>query len=257
MIVLIAEATLVTIIGLGVVFMFAIPQTGIESMQHIEENFEINETIVWSCPIDDKGVQHELTLGTTKADFERSMSRNVMRYGTILDDTFAARFIEPNDPFVKAVADHISSLYPEDKWPEAALYFVQVNIEYVSDDDLYGARDFTAYPVETLYLQRGDCEDTSVLLCSIYEALGIRSVLLDYPDHMAVGVYVSDDEYLFCETTCDKCEAPRKYAYGVSGEPRIYSYGDHSFGRDLTDCIASYRNLLGRAIRAVSGQVIA
>lgn len=72
--------------------MIAIPQTGIGSMHHVEENFNIDETIVWSCPIDDIGVQHELTLGITKADFERSMLRDVMRYGTILDDSFAARF---------------------------------------------------------------------------------------------------------------------------------------------------------------------
>jgi hypothetical protein len=243
-VVLIVNASLATVILWGVVFVIAIPQTAMDSAHYAEENYGIEDRIVWSCPIDD--VQHELILGIAEADFERSMSRDVMRYGTILDNSFVTRFIEPNDPYVQKIADHISSLYPEDKWAEAALYFVQSSIEYVSDGDLYCVNDFAAYPVETLYLQRGDCEDTSVLLCSIYEALGIRSVLLHYENHFAVGVYTDGDEYLFCETTCDKCEAPRKHAYGVKGSPELQFYGEQSLGRDIADCIASYRNLIDR-----------
>jgi len=46
------------------------------------------------------------------------------------------------------------------------------------------------YPVETP-VERGDCEDKSILLAAILRALGYRTALLVFPDdpgHMAVGV---------------------------------------------------------------------
>ncbi len=237
--------TLVTLIGLGATLTITIPHTAMDSMQYVEENITVNDTIVWGCPLDGF-IPHELSLGISEADFRHSMSRDVLRIGTLFDKN-QTRFIEPDDPFVKRVADHISSLFPEDEWVDAALYFVQSSIQYVSDPELYGAKEFISFPLETLYLQKGDCEDTSILLCSIYEALGIRSALLNYVGHVAVGVFVGEnDDYLFCETTFNWCVPPSEHQFGVEGEPEVHSYGEFHVGEYLNDGIAWYRNLIDR-----------
>lgn len=53
--------------------------------------------------------------------------------------------------------------------------FVVKNITYISDDKSQGVPEFWQYPVETLVLRRGDCEDGSILIASLAIAAGIPS----------------------------------------------------------------------------------
>lgn len=236
-----AVITLVALISLGAIYTLTIPSQA-DAISHAEQ-FDIEDTITWSCPLDGF-TQHSISLGITEAEFEHSMSRDVLRYGTILDKS-PVRFIEPNDPYVQKIAHHISSLFPEDQWTLASLYFVQSGIQYAYDSDLYGVDEYEAFPLETLYLQRGDCEDVSVLLCSIYGALDIDSVLLQWVGHVAVGVY-EDDEILYCEATYDTCHPYTKIHPFMDGDPEIYHYGDGNVGRYVSDFAALYRNLIDR-----------
>lgn len=86
--------------------------------------------------------------------------------------------------------------------------FVQ-SLEY-QDDLLYkGYREYPKYPIETLFEQGGDCEDTAVLLAKMLKLLGFGAVLLVSENHMAVGVQTSGRgnlsyrgvEYYYVETT--------------------------------------------------------
>lgn len=91
-----------------------------------------------------------------------------------------------------------------------AANFVQ-SIPYVSDKIGTGYDDYPKFPVEYLYDQRGDCEDSSILLASLYKQLGFECVLLHFSGHMAVGVacpgasgtYYEQDgvKYFYIETT--------------------------------------------------------
>ena len=90
------------------------------------------------------------------------------------------------------------------------LAFVQY-IEYQSDDVFMGYEEYWKYPVETLFDQGGDCEDTSILLSAIAEAMGYNTCLLLFPGHMAMGVDLGDGvgsfvsygnhKFSYCETT--------------------------------------------------------
>lgn len=90
------------------------------------------------------------------------------------------------------------------------LSFVQ-SIAYVSDTVTYGQEEYWAFPVETLYLKAGDCEDKSFLYASLVEAMGADAVVLLYDDHVATGVNVTgasgwnyeynDIKYYYAETT--------------------------------------------------------
>lgn len=88
--------------------------------------------------------------------------------------------------------------------------FVQ-NIPFTNDFITTGYDEYPRYPLETLIDGGGDCEDTSILASSLLKLMGFDTVLLSYPNHMAVGIsitnisgsYYSSDgkHYYYVETT--------------------------------------------------------
>lgn len=180
------------------------PWTPDDAMHHaLETNGDLGDSYSWYSDKDWSTV-HTLEMEIPEDAFRKSMDRNLVRAGTLAVPA-PSLLVDPGNLYVRTVADHILETVGDcsdsDK-AAAALNFVQTSIRYVSDNANYGCDEFWALPVETLYLHSGDCEDQAVLLCSILCAMGLNSVLLDYPTHIAVGVYVGDsDEYLFCEAT--------------------------------------------------------
>ncbi len=66
------------------------------------------------------------------------------------------------------------------------------SVRYVDDMEAKGVADYVSYPVETIFEQQGDCEDTAILLAGILREMGFDAVLMIFPKdevgHMAVGV---------------------------------------------------------------------
>ncbi len=181
--------------------------------------------------------------------FTHSMERDVLRASSVFNPS-PVSFIEPDDPFVEKVANHILSRtegFSDLQKAEAVLSFVQSSIAYTSDEKLYGTEEFWAFPVETLYLHRGDCEDTAVLFCSIASAMGLGCVLLDYEGHMAAGIQEGGC-YLYCETATDYLTPIGSSDIGHEGEqPSVYFPGDDSDPKlVLNHVVAGYRNLIQR-----------
>lgn len=182
------------------------PWTPEDASHHaLETNGDPGDSFHWySCPDVVESTEHTLVMDIPVEEFERSMDRNLVRYGTLLNHS-QSFLVDPGDPYVQKIAEHIlgEAGDPSDSDKATlALNFVQTAIRYVSDETNYGCDEFWASPAETLYLHGGDCEDKAVLLCSIFGAMGLEWVLLDYPSHVAAGVYAGDtDGYLFCEST--------------------------------------------------------
>lgn len=207
------------------------PWTPEDAMHHaLETNGDPGDTYSWRS-VSDRSVVHTLVMDVPEDAFRQSMERSIVRGGTLAVPS-PSLLVDPGDPYVQKAADHILEIIGEcsdrDK-AAAALNFVQTSIGYVSDEANYGCGEFWASPVETLFLHSGDCEDQAVLLCSIFGAMGLDSVLLDYPTHIAVGVYVGDsDEYLFCEATSS---GPTKLGWMPSKledqTPEMRVPGDH------------------------------
>jgi hypothetical protein len=87
-----------------------------------------------------------------------------------------------------------------------ALTFVQ-SIPYAenSTDPAY-----TKYPIETLYDDQGDCKDKAILAAAVLYEMGYDVVLLQYQQHMAVGIDINatgtyfeynGTRYYYSETT--------------------------------------------------------
>lgn len=100
--------------------------------------------------------------------------------------------------------------YDRDAAVLLAICFVQ-SLKYTSDEINHGY-DYPKYPLETLYDQGGDCEDTSILLASLVREMGYDCCLVLFDDHLGVGVLGSDDllgyyyelngkKYYYIETT--------------------------------------------------------
>ena len=96
---------------------------------------------------------------------------------------------------------------------------------------LVGKENYAFYPIETLFLETGDCEDTSILYASILKAMNIETGLLLMPGHMmalaeltggdpensnsSLSLYktsVDDRTYYVCETSSSQT-IPVGYAY--------------------------------------------
>jgi hypothetical protein len=89
--------------------------------------------------------------------------------------------------------------------------FVQ-SLPYTTDNVTTPYDEYPRYPLETLVDNGGDCEDTSILTAVLLQRLGYGVVLLEFPNHMAVGVsceegvgaYFEDDygnKFCYLETT--------------------------------------------------------
>ncbi len=120
-------------------------------------------------------------------------SRNVIIWADAVD------FVEVTDT-VTAMEDTLAKLYkqvfgtdPEadQRYADFILAFVQGSVTYMTDQNQHGYSEYYAYPAETLYTKRGDCEDTAILCAALYKAAGFTSALLTLPGHMMVGVVLS------------------------------------------------------------------
>lgn len=122
-------------------------------------------------------------------------------------------FVTYDDPYVRALADELytmtSGMDDSDRL-NVVTAFTQY-IEYRSDTEDTGYEEYWKFPLETLYDMGGDCEDTSILLAALMEAMGYDSALLLFPGHMATGVSADGLSgtyypygglnYYYCETT--------------------------------------------------------
>ncbi|MBU2559370.1 hypothetical protein KKA03_00570 [archaeon] len=134
-----------------------------------------------------------------------------------------------DDKLIKSLADFFTDMgesYGLDKYeiPLLAVSFIQ-SLPYTSDRVTTGYDEYPRFPYETLYDNGGDCEDTSILTVAILQEMGYGAVLLEIPNHMAVGVKCSSDvpgyyynyqgdRYCYLETTgenWDVGEMPDEY----------------------------------------------
>ncbi len=233
---------LLALMVFGAVITAGMPYTPDDAIE-ASSRYAVSDMYVLSCPSGDAYEGKVLEMHVDPDDFRHSMGRHMFRQGTCLVPD-ADAMVDPDDPYVMQVAEHIRSetagLSDIDRIT-AALAFVQCSIQYSYDSDLYGREEFWASPLETLYLHRGDCEDTSILFCSIVLAMGYDCVLLHYLGHVAAGVFLGDSEepYL-CETTHFYPVPPSE---GIGDAEYHHPEGEGLAG-EVNDLIARYTDIL-------------
>ncbi|MBN7774201.1 copper amine oxidase N-terminal domain-containing protein [Clostridium aminobutyricum] len=179
----------------------ALSQDTDESYKAVSYQWEYPAGSIWS---------YELALSTPIYDRYKSMDRNrIIGYTYYVNDTYDDEFLNELAHVFKKTAEENNM----SDWDMVNLMvcFVQ-SFEYTSDYETTGYDEYPKFPLETLYDRGGDCEDTSILLVSLLRQLGYGAVMLEYDDHMAVGIKGADNlkgtyyeqdgsRYYYIETT--------------------------------------------------------
>jgi transglutaminase-like putative cysteine protease len=121
--------------------------------------------------------------------------------------------IDPTDPIVKQTADRVSVMgCPTNRvcHAKAIFYFVRDNFNYVSDPTEF---EYVKTARESLAVQGGDCDDASILLATLLEAVGIKTRLIFITGHVYVQAYLPDalksykslDHWIDLDPTCTNC----------------------------------------------------
>ena len=129
--------------------------------------------------------------------FMQTLTRNSMSWE---DDRRAAAFVSARDGAVQrfsrqislALKDRISSAPSVNRLYAQAVFDVlkAYGINYVIDPtSVFStsdtvAVDFLQFPYQTLLYHGGDCDDLSILNCSLFEALGIQTAFITIPGHI-------------------------------------------------------------------------
>jgi hypothetical protein len=93
---------------------------------------------------------------------------------------------------------------------KAMFYFVKKNINYVNDPI---DREYYKTPQETLNSRNGDCDDQSILLASLLQAIGLETRFKFVPGHVFVEVklleapfsYKDKEGWIKLDPTCQDC----------------------------------------------------
>lgn len=120
------------------------------------------------------------------------------------DDRRAAVFVSSKDPAAMLFARHVMSSVRNNLRsgvPQNIQYAMGIfealdefGINYVIDpnssySDNVGSSsiDFLQYPYQTLMYRGGDCDDLSILTCSLFEAVGIPTAFITIPGHIFIA----------------------------------------------------------------------
>ncbi len=138
------------------------------------------------------------------------------------------RLVDPSNPAVKYVADRIVTEACTNHrvcYAKALYYFVRDNFQYVSDPSAF---EYVKSAEESLASGGGDCDDASVLLASLLEAVGIDTRFVFIPKHVYVEAYIPEARKKYqkggmvsLDPTCKNCEFG-EIPYSVSAQEKRY-----------------------------------
>jgi hypothetical protein len=110
-------------------------------------------------------------------------------------------FVTYKDPAIVTLAESLLRAYGSDRdtsgqgFASFVLAFVQICFKYPPNTssmggDLYqyGQEEYFAYPIETLFYDMGECEDTSILAAALFKALGYGAGVVIIPGHAVAAV---------------------------------------------------------------------
>ncbi len=157
----------------------------------------------WNCDL-------PISLSTYVEFLERPRPTLISSYVNMATDP-------DDDFFINSVIQELDEVALEYHLDEAqklelVITFVQ-SIAYTDDSVTTIADEYPCYPIETIFNRGGDCEDTSILLATLLDAMGydVALLYLDEAQHMAVGIALpvthgqyyecNGKQYFYIETT--------------------------------------------------------
>ncbi len=130
-------------------------------------------------------------------------------------NSISLEMINGHDPVIKEIADKIvvkaCNRGGKICHAKALFYFVRNNFEYISDPTAY---EYIKTAKESLVSGGGDCDDSSVLLANLLDAVGINVRFVFIPRHVyiqaylpeALNKYKTQDGWVVLDATCKNCD---------------------------------------------------
>ena len=181
------------------------------------------------------------------------------------DDRRAAVFVSSRDPAAMHFAKYVTSIVREKKRADIPLNIQyamgifealdEFGMNYVVDpssafaDNVGTASiDFLQFPYQTLMYKGGDCDDLSILVCSLFEAVGIRTAFITIPGH----IFMAFDSGLSVDQARDKLRyitnyidvdgevwIPLEITLSDEGFYKAYRYGAREWNKAFADGTAA------------------
>jgi len=133
---------------------------------------------------------YDLKIPRSAYEYYKTVDRKkIKNYGYYVTDP-------TDDEYLAGLADRFKEAAEKENHSDLdmvknIIFFVQ-NLNYVDDKVGTGYDEYPKFPLETLADEGGDCEDSAILLASLLRELGYGTVLIQFQDHMAVGVKGED-----------------------------------------------------------------
>ncbi len=129
------------------------------------------------------------------SDYVEYVNADVKRFQYSPEDD--VKYVTYNDKYVKSLAGQIAvqtqGMSVNDT-VTVLLRFVQT-IPYVTDSESRGMTEYFKFPLETLYDNGGDCEDTTFLFCAIGKAMGYDVAVMYFEGHAAGAINMKELGY--------------------------------------------------------------
>lgn len=189
----------------------------------------VGRTFDWTVRHAVRVDSHELTLLIHEPTYERFRDSNPGPRFEGEEPLFADFIVDGTTSDIERASAELHAIgesngYSTYEEITLALAFVQA-IKYSLDSESKGRTEYWRYPVETLYDQTGDCEDSTILAAALLRRLGHRVATLMPPEHAALAVEAppgTPGEFFefkghrmyYCETTASGWavgEVPRDY----------------------------------------------
>lgn len=199
-------------------------------------NTEIKQAFTFSFQT--KDFTWELSIPLKTFLYYKGMARitDTSKYAMMVKDNYANSLL---DKFILQVEDAVLR-YSYDKTEAVDLIgaFIQ-SLVFANNDVTTPYDNYPRYPIETLFDQTADSEDTSILAAALLYRLDYNVVFFVFgePKHVGLGIYVpavmgldgweyQAKRYIYLETTGDTWtlgHAPVEYA---TRQPQVYPVGE-------------------------------
>jgi hypothetical protein len=157
-----------------------------ESSRSTPEYIEVK----YSWNYGDGAWSYNLKIPKSAYEYYKTVNRNKIRnYSYYVTDN-------TDDEYLAGLAKKFKEAAQKENYSDLdmvknIILFVQ-SLEYVDDKVGTGYDEYPKFPLETLADQGGDCEDSAILLASLLRELGYGAVLVQFQNHMGVGVKGED-----------------------------------------------------------------
>lgn len=169
------------------------------------------------------------------------------------------------DVYISQIAKHISDTagpVGAQTMANIILAFTQY-IHYSADIDIHGEEEYFQFPLETLFLNSGDCEDTTILFCAVANYMGYDTSLLLFEGHMGAGIELAEYKPLR-RAIYNSDPAVRGWSTDVHGSEKYYYFGETTttgwlIGEVPSDISRSYIGMMpvpGKTVKAVIPEMI-